>query len=484
MIYGRDDEILLIDAFFDQLGSGLAPVLVFEGPVGIGKTTLLAGARRIANGRGFAVRSGGGLTFQEDLNWRAGAELFGRPLPGLPDPVALVTAVIAELRELDQPTVVIVDDADRLDPVSAAALTAAVATTPSVHLGLILGGEVGGWPLQLEAALAEARAARPEAVRARRVAGLDRAAAAEMLAGRIPEDYLASVHLAAAGNPFLLGQVRLSGLPVDELVAAPPAPDRTYVAEELDRRSILARQLASAGAVLGDPFPLELATALAGQRKRQGEKSARELVQAEILIADGADGELRFRHPLIRVAAYERPIPKWVASAHAEAARRLTDRGAPSEVISYHWSKAASVDPDAVTEVITASLDDLAAIAFLGDALQPGAITGPEPPQGPGVPVAARLLEEVRAACAARRWDKAVKAAEQLQALVDADDSAAVQAAGARARAEVALAAGDIERAEAEVLLAAEYVTELGGWGMDEIQSLALRVDAAVERDS
>ena len=245
-------------------------------------------------------------------------------------PIGLVVhaAVIGLLSAAaaDRPVLVVVDDAHWLDDASADAL-------------LFVARRLAGEPIALVVALrpVEGRNLDLAGVEQFTVEGLDRDDAAELLrraaGGAVAADVVARLHGATAGNPLALLEapanllsVQLSGrdpLP-DPLSVGPgvqaafrrrlerlPHPTRTALllvaaagAEPLDR---IARAAADLGVTLADLEPAE----------------ADHLVEV-------APAAVRFRHPLVRAAAYQdAPAPDRRA-AH-RCARRAYVRRAPRE---------------------------------------------------------------------------------------------------------------------------------------------------------
>jgi hypothetical protein len=396
------------------------------------------------------------------------------------------------------------------------------------------------------------------------MSGLDRGSAAELLAGALDPELVTSMHLGCGGNPFLLGQVARSGRSGEEIVADPPRFGRTYVDVELDRCSVPARLLASAGAVLGDTFPIELAGEIAALKRRPADRAVKELVAAEIVLATDDPGQFRFRHPLVRTGAYERPIGKWRQAAHARAATLLAEQGAPLELRLEHLARSEpeveGPDPAAEAQAVTehapqpdepgpsgalrfaeeavaawargdlaeaqlvaveaeeaaladgiadelvladvsgrlaradagyldavlvgvARLDGLAAgagttaraahwstrIQLLDRAGRPEDVLDAFGPDGPELLLACEpgerawlLAALVRASCHAERWAEAVERAMALEDLVVPGGSPMVAMAAAEARAEMALAGGDPERARIEAAAAVDAAEVAG----------------------
>jgi hypothetical protein len=430
MMLGRASEVELAGQWLEAVEAGRCPVLVLEGPAGIGKTTVLEAVADEGRERGHEVRVSGGVEMQERVSNRCIAELVGVPPSGV-SPLESHRAVRRRLVDLaaDQAVLVLVDDVQWLDSASAAVLSFLVARPPAARVGILLAGDHSEWSPGLDWSLSS----RPHAILRRRITGLDRASAATLLAGALDEEYVTSVHLGCGGNPFLLGQVVRSGLAAQDVVAHPPRLGRTYVDAELDRCSVPARLFASAGAVLGDPFPLDLAGEIAALKRRPAERAAKELVSAELIQPAAEPGTFRFRHPLVRTGAYERPIARWRQAAHGRAALLLAEKGAPLELRLEHVARSEPEPPD---------LDE----GLVGD-------------HGPGPSGARGFIDEAVAA-----WG-AGDLAEAQDLAVDAEEAALAD--GIADELVLADAAGRLPRADAgyldAVLAGADRVDSLAG---------------------
>jgi hypothetical protein len=147
---------------------------------------------------------------------------------------------------------------------------------------------------------------------------------------------------ASGGNPFLLGELLAeldaegaNGSEGDAARVAAVAPEAIvrWVSARLASLGDRALELAFAYAVLGRDASLSDAAVLAGLEPARGAAVADALVGAHILSADAAHG---FVHPLVRDAVYEALPPGRRATAHAEAARLIADRGVPAARVASH----------------------------------------------------------------------------------------------------------------------------------------------------
>jgi ATP/maltotriose-dependent transcriptional regulator MalT len=363
MIHGRDREQRLLAERLDGLRAGRGFGLLVDGPAGIGKSTLLAGAleraapRRALRLEGYAseaeIAFGGLLTLLTPLlparhalppaqrDALEAALALAAPAPY--DPFALRVAVAALLAVAaeEEPLLVAVDDAQWLDEDSLAALVFAARRPAGDGVGLLLatrdaeGGPLAGAGIErltlapLDASdarrlIADAADVAPAVVPAvLRAAGGNPLALRELPraltdAQRRGEEALAEP--LAAGGPVVAAFARtVRALPADEqtalaLVAATGGHD--------DRAAAALRELALPGDVLDRLL-------------------ARELLER-------AGPFLRPRHPLLGAAAYDvrprverRAVHRALAAVSTDAARR-----------AWHLAHAAAGPDDAVAHVL------------------------------------------------------------------------------------------------------------------------------------
>lgn len=241
---------------------------------------------------------------------------------------------------------------------------------------------------------------------------LSERAAERLVRATLPETSLATCnacHTATGGNPLFLHELvrtlsaSAAGDPRDVLAVVPPSAVEA-IRVRLRRLTAPAARLATAIAVLGDDTLLRYAAAVAGIDSEGATTAADDLVRAGIL---RAQRPLRFRHPLVRRAAYELLLPGERSAAHALAAELLGAEDAAPERIAAHLlacdprGHAPACDrlrdaadeamsrgaPDAATTYLTRALDEPPPLEeraeihlLLGEAqaltLHPGAAAG------------------------------------------------------------------------------------------------------------
>jgi DNA-binding CsgD family transcriptional regulator len=355
MLLGREHERVALDRVLAQARDGRSGVLALVGEPGIGKTALLDHAAASAQGmrilrcRGIeseAVIPFAGLSEllrpalgaldripAQQASALAGALALGPA--GARDRFAIAAATLSLLcaSAEEAPLALLVDDAHWLDRSSAETLLFAARRLLADPIALVVTAREGE-PSLLDGA----------DLRTLRVAGLDRADAAELLSVEdLSEDVLERVHRATGGNPLALLQLapeatRLMALPSDA-----PVPISTGIATaflrrfgQLPERTRRALVLVAASDACG--------LAVLARAAAQIGLDMNDLAAAEEsgLVAVGAS-EIRFTHPLARAAMYADASARERREAHAALAAALPDRDVDRR--AWHLA-AASVGPD------------------------------------------------------------------------------------------------------------------------------------------
>ncbi|MDQ8044113.1 MAG: AAA family ATPase [Patulibacter sp.] len=275
------------------------------------------------------------------------------------------------------------------------------------------------------------------------------------------------------GNPLLLRELLrelaaagVAGTDADVAAVQAIGPETVVhgVEATLARLGPACAALATAVAVLAVDTELQVAAQLAGVELQAASRAAAALQDAGLF--DDSEA-LRFRHPLLRRAAYERLAQAARGALHREAARILLGRVASHEVAS-HLVLAPSADEQWAVEALRAAAREASALAGHAAAarlLRRALVEPPRPADRPAV------LEEAALA--------AVRAGAD-----DADDAlrAAIGAApdaGGRARLWLELSRARYQRGEmAPSAEAADAgLAELRGARADA--SLVLELEAA-----
>ncbi|MFE3189399.1 AAA family ATPase [Nocardia sp. NPDC059240] len=371
--HGRDPELGMLGGLLDGARVGRGAALVLHGPPGIGKTTLLREAARRAPD--FRVLTCHGVPAEAALPYSALHELLwplADRLPGLPataadalrgllrlgppngDRLAVSTAVLVLLTRVaaEQPLLLLVDDADRLDPGSAACLAAVARRAGETGLVLLFGTRAD--PVECGF----------DALPQRRLGELGEHEARELVAAHHPGRTLTErqrLLRLAEGNPLALTET----LAADALAATGPfagtgwwadpypvGPQvRAAYADVLEGLSEQARTvtLLVAAAGNGEVSAVHAAATASGV----AEVGWLEALESATVVV--ADGRIHLCHELIRSVIYHGTPPAQRRAAH----RALADSTAPGELAQWHRQlAAAAAGPD---EVLAAELSSAAA---------------------------------------------------------------------------------------------------------------------------
>jgi DNA-binding CsgD family transcriptional regulator len=362
---GRNVEIALLKEMIAKSQTGHGNAIVVHGEAGIGKSTLLSKIADMA-GDDLLVLRVTGVEAEAELPFAA-LHMLLRParhlIPGLPDAqrAALLgafgespggaqdrflvgLAVLTLLADLagERPLLCLVDDVQWLDRASVDALVFAARRLGAERITMVLAARDDGAELPVHGV--------PEL----KLAGLARADCetllAEAAADLVP-DVRDRVIEEAEGNPLALVEFAGTLTPEQRAGQLPPLPlqpPRLPLAGRLEqsfrsgiRRLAERTQLLLLIAAAEDSGSLELVLRAAhgfGAGLPDLEPAERRhLVQV-------SDGRLRFRHPLVKTAAYhEAPLARRVAAHHALA--DALDGDGDADRKAWHLA-AAAVGPD------------------------------------------------------------------------------------------------------------------------------------------
>jgi DNA-binding NarL/FixJ family response regulator len=364
----REREVAALAALLDAAPSGEGRVAWIEGPAGIGKSTLLAEARRHAGASGARVLAARGSELEREFPFGVVRQLFEsvvareeRVLAGAAAPAAAVFEA-AETSEGDVsfaalhglfwvalnlagegPLVLAIDDLHWCDRPSlrfVAYLARRLEGQPILVAATVRTGEPG-----TDVALVGEIAHDPSTVAVRPVplsADAVRDLVRERLGAEAAEPFCAACHQATGGNPLFLRQL-LTALEADHvrpdaehagvvLEIGPRAVSRTVIMR-LARLSEDAIAVARAVAVLAESATLPAVAALTGLPESRVADATGMLARAEIL---RREAPIAFVHALVRDAVYqELPLGERELQ-HERAARVLLDAGAPAEQVAAH----------------------------------------------------------------------------------------------------------------------------------------------------
>jgi class 3 adenylate cyclase/tetratricopeptide (TPR) repeat protein len=169
---------------------------------------------------------------------------------------------------------------------------------------------------------------------------------AELMPDDVAGELRAKIVRAAGGNPLFIGEMLAMASEAEGDVVVPPTL-QALLAARLDQLETAERSVLERGAVEGEVFHRGAVQALAPEEPQVTPRLAA-LVRKELIVPDtptlaGEDG-FRFRHLLIRDAAYD-ALPKALRAAlHERFAAWLEERGADlvglDEILGYHLEQA------------------------------------------------------------------------------------------------------------------------------------------------
>jgi DNA-binding NarL/FixJ family response regulator len=215
------------------------------------------------------------------------------------------------------------------------------------------------------------------------------------------------------GNPFYLEQLARS---VDRAGATrPPANDAfraldvppavaASLREEVGLLSFNGRVVLEGAAVAGDPFDPELTSAAARLAEAETIEGIDELLRADLVRTTEVPRRFRFRHPIVRRAAYAGTAPAWRMGAHERCAGALAARGASAAARAHHVERSARPGDAAALALLRAAGEEVVRLAPDSAATWFAAAIRLLPDVAPGRQRIDLLLEHAGALAAAGRF--------------------------------------------------------------------------------
>src|SRR5262245_57699146 len=395
-LVGRARELDTIEATLETVRNERAGACVaVVGGLGLGKTRLLRELEARANARGDLVLTGRGSEWEAGIPYGVTSDALTDYLSALPVPdlermtegiaselaVALPTVgsaayggtVDAEryrthraLRELigrlaeRRPLVLLIDDLHWADG-ETAELVAHLIRHPPPRTLLA----VSFRPAQLTGAALAAvdRGSRDGRCELLELRPLSTTEASEVLGDELPEETRSSLLRESGGNPFFLEQLARSlGGPAEGAPATGAARDADVppavlaaIESELAALGGPERALLTGGAVAGEPFEIDLATAAADLAEADALAALDALLAADFVRVTDAPRRFVFRHPVVRRAVYQAAGVGWRLGAHGRVAAALRARDAPLARIAEHVEHFARPgDEEAIATLLDA----------------------------------------------------------------------------------------------------------------------------------
>lgn len=377
----RDHELQRLTEALEFARAGHGRLTVLDGPMGIGRTRLLAEVDHAARASGFTVLRARGSELERELSFRLATSLFeadvhaaessrgadpwrgpaalARPLFTRAESAADEFAVLHGLYWLmvnlteRAPVAVLIDDvhwadqgslrylhylADRLDDLPVALVVAVRTGDPEAEFTLVqrFWSSAGGQSLTLRELTVDAVA---------------RLLAQTPQPEGPPEPNAELLWRETRGNPFFVAETLAAarGAHGRRPTLATTDSIRRHVAVRLQHLGTDVAEFARAASILTDEPPLVLVARLAQLGYSTAAGCAERLTSANITV--GAD-PVRFRHRMLRSAIAASFGPGRRSLAHARAALVLHQSGAPSEYIAQHLLDAPPSDAPWAREVL------------------------------------------------------------------------------------------------------------------------------------
>lgn len=361
VLLGRDNEKAAIRAGLDAAREGRGSVLALVGEAGIGKTALLAWARREAGAlRTLRTLEACGAETETQFPYAALLQLLEPLLPGRGDlalaqrdalegalalavsapgdrfTVCVAALALLRLAAAETPLVLLVDDAHWLDAASAECVGFAarrLAGLPIAMLVAIRDGEE----------VARGLSGLPRLGVAPLGAG-DAAAVVSAAAADLAAPVVDAVVTAAGGNPLALAEIAASLAPAERSGRAPlpdPLPAAGRLADVFDRRLSALSAVAQRALVVAAASDSGSVDLLRGACAAAGVDVAafEEAESAGVVVVAG--GVLRFAHPLLRSAAWHR-----ASAPERRATHRALATVVPGDRRAWHLAESVT-GPDA-----------------------------------------------------------------------------------------------------------------------------------------
>jgi len=400
-LLGRSRELTLLEQLLTRAEDGDPQYVSVSGEAGIGKSRLLDEIEHVARERGWLVLGGRAAEFEGQLPFGVIVDAFDAYLrtldqhdvarlaldrlgalasifPALDDlgdaveyPVSSVERfrihrAVADLTErlaARNPVMIVLDDLQWADPASLEIAAHFVRRPLQAAVLVAFGMRTGQASAETRRAIGTIR--RADTVTEIDLQPLDRDSVARLV--DLDDDRAVDrlFHL-SGGNPFYalqlarVGSTAIAAQIDDDEV---PAVVLGEIEDDLSRRSEVARDVAAAAAVVGDPFDLDLTVAAAGLDEEAVLDGLDELCEHEFVQTGELPRYFQFRHPLVRNAVYQASPPGRRIARHRRIADHLAARGAPPVELARHYEHAARHGDIAAVTVLEHAARDVLATA-------------------------------------------------------------------------------------------------------------------------
>ncbi|MDT4963401.1 MAG: hypothetical protein QOF87_3048 [Pseudonocardiales bacterium] len=371
-IRGRAGELKVIGALVAALVQGHGGVLVIEGPPGIGKSRLLTEVMALADKAGVRTLFGEAFEYQQTVPFFSlfMATLGADPPVGDADALRrlggsadlrywvvsdLADAIHAAAAQI--PLAIVLEDIHWADNGTLLALRSLATARPDVAVLWVLTARTGAGGRGVQETLSVLQRADAAVVR---VAAMSPDAVADMVCDAVranADESLLTLAAKAHGNPFLVrelvgglgeeGRLNVSGGRAVASGHGLPGRLAASMRQRLDHLSDGAGEVVRVAAVLPDRFSAGLLAAMLERQPASLMSAIQEAVRADLLVDD--DGQLRFRHDLLREATRQ-SLPQAVRRAmeRQSASVMLSMGAAPAEVATQLARSAEPGDREAI----------------------------------------------------------------------------------------------------------------------------------------
>jgi DNA-binding CsgD family transcriptional regulator/tetratricopeptide (TPR) repeat protein len=357
---GRDRELAVFDDVFAAARRGRSGIAVIEGPPGIGKSRLVDEACERADASGLSVASAAALELGDLAPLGCFVDLLSTTTPpilatdeigafvGATDPRLALLGSLRDAIETTarrKPIVLALDDLQWADELSVLALASLARQLASYPVTWIVARRTRPTSPAVERCLANLV---DDGAIVLSLEPLSDAAIQDLLADLAEPEVTAAVHelvALAGGNPFYISEiVRAVGVGGIDAAGAEPATGLPPLVEQSVARRLRAvspdvRELVDVASVFGRRFAVADVAALLEQPAGQIAGRLTEALDEGIFVE--ADGELAFRHDLVRMVVYD-GLPSSLRQAlHRDAARVIVTSGRSAVDAAPHLSLGA-----------------------------------------------------------------------------------------------------------------------------------------------
>lgn len=383
-VFGRTDEVAVLDRALASLRAGTGPVVVVEGEAGIGKSHLIDALRSRATAAGAMVLEGGGDEIERHRPGRILlpiADRLGVPVADLLNNAgadqgnrgfAVVEAVVDAVEEAaaDRPVVVVAEDLQWADELSLRGVATLARRVKPLPIALVATMRPAPRPPLLEPVLEVLHGAGARHLRLR---PLDDAAVASLVAsltGAGPGPKLTARLRTTGGNPLFVvelvralddeGALRVAGGMAETDAEGLPADVRETVLRRLTSMPSATVETLRLASLLGSEFLLADLACAAGESVVAVAAHLHDAVAAGVLSGEGET--LSFRHDLIREAIYDDIAPAIRRDLHAAAGRALSGAGAPALQVARQFVLGSRPGDLAAVEWLERAADETLAL--------------------------------------------------------------------------------------------------------------------------